>query len=263
MVRFGYGAIAFCDEGHRFKWCNYLYCFIPSDEWHVHTAWCPKSQPNCSVAAYTRKEQQEPSSSSKHRSSCNVSDTEGGAMDTTDAEDCNMEYDSLTEGSDVDLPLEIRNVLTANRENIIRGDHFSTQNHWTQVLREHRSRTMVTEIFSNASQSRCEVTQAGVVHSRPALLNLKFYQQRPACRSWSNSPRACGQGRRCCGCFGLPRGPQALTPPLPCIEETSDYSPLKNGRLLLSDWRYSLSPCLSSLLVRHCHANVIETTRQL
>ena len=78
-----------------------------------------------------------------------------GGMDSTDADDNSMDYDSFTEGSDMDLPSDIRNILVANREHIMLGDDRSINSHWAQVLREHRSRTLISELLSKSAQSRC------------------------------------------------------------------------------------------------------------
>lgn len=156
MYRFGYGAIAFCDEGHRFKWCNFMYCFIPSEEWHIHTSWCPKSQPNSQVAEYIKKGQHESGTLniSRNQNTTARTESDAGGMDSTDIDENSMDYDSFTEGSELDLPTDIRNVLVCNREQIMHGDDRSTIAHWSQILREHRNRTLISELLSKSAQPR-------------------------------------------------------------------------------------------------------------
>jgi hypothetical protein len=87
-------------------------------------------------------------------------DSDAGGIDSTDADDNSMDYDSFTEGSDLDLPSDIRNILVAKREHIMLGDDRSINAHWAQVLKEHRSRTLISELLSKSAQSRCEPTCA-------------------------------------------------------------------------------------------------------
>lgn len=57
--RFAHGLVARCTESlqlasnvlvgresmHRYKWCNKLYAFIPSEDWQYHLAWCTGNAP--------------------------------------------------------------------------------------------------------------------------------------------------------------------------------------------------------------------------
>uniref|UniRef100_A0A6T7LV78 Uncharacterized protein n=1 Tax=Hanusia phi TaxID=3032 RepID=A0A6T7LV78_9CRYP len=45
ICKVGHGVIVVCKggtskTGHRYKWCNYRYSFVPASEWSSHVSWC-------------------------------------------------------------------------------------------------------------------------------------------------------------------------------------------------------------------------------